>query len=78
MWRDKTGCARGPHDITSNQTVLFLSARKFLSCIFGTGGRQAKRMAHTHMELVNNPSMVIVPPGVVHGYKCIGEKTPTL
>ena len=22
----------------------------------------------------DNPSMVIVPPGVVHGYKCVGDK----
>jgi len=22
----------------------------------------------------NNPTLVIVPPGVVHGYKCIGDK----
>jgi dTDP-4-dehydrorhamnose 3,5-epimerase len=69
------GVTRGPHE-HANQTDLF--------CFLGPGdfkltlwdNRQSSPTFCNRMELffgANNPGAIIVPPGIVHGYRCIGD-----
>ncbi|MCL1907760.1 MAG: dTDP-4-dehydrorhamnose 3,5-epimerase family protein [Holophagaceae bacterium] len=71
------GITRGPHE-HEKQTDLF--------CFMGPGdfkvtlwdNRSGSETYGNRMELffgANNPGAVIVPPGVVHGYRCIGNET---
>ena len=69
---------RGPHE-HHDQTELF--------CFVGPGEFELHLRDNRHLDLTackkshevhlvgeSNPVSVIVPPGVVHGYKCISEK----
>ena len=71
----KSGIARGPHEHLK-QTDIF--------CFIGPGNfkvklwdnRKENKIYGNCMEIIggkNNPIRVIVPPGVVHGYKNISE-----
>ena len=71
----RPGIARGPHE-HKNQTDIF--------CFMGPGNfmiklwdnRKESRTYGYCMEIIgreDNPIRVIVPPGVVHGYKNISE-----
>lgn len=70
------GIARGPHEhkyqadcfvfIGPGNFELYLWDRRINS---NTVGKYVKMIVGE-----KNPTMIIVPPGVVHGYKCIGEK----
>ena len=71
----KPGIVRGPHE-HQEQTDLF--------CFMGPGNfriklwdnRQSSKTFSNYTEMIggkDNPIQVIVPPGVVHGYKNISE-----
>lgn len=72
----KTGIARGPHE-HQEQTDIF--------CFMGPGNfkiklwdnRKSSKTFGNYRELIggkDNPIQVIVPPGVVHGYKNISPE----
>lgn len=72
----KSGIARGPHEHL-RQTDMF--------CFMGPGNfriklwdnRKESKTYRCCMEIVggeNNPIRVVVPPGVVHGYKNISQE----
>jgi len=71
----RNGVVRGPHEHVS-QSDFF--------CFFGPGNfmmhlwdnRESSPTCGEHMEMEvgeNNPATITIPPGVVHGYKCISE-----
>jgi dTDP-4-dehydrorhamnose 3,5-epimerase len=71
----KAGMVRGPHE-HKEQTDIF--------CFLGPGNfkiklwdnRQESKTYENDMEVIggqNNPIQLVVPPGVVHGYKNISE-----
>lgn len=72
----KPGVIRGPHEHEfQSDCFVFLGPGMFELSLW-----DRRESSETNGESVkievgeNNPTLVIVPPGVVHGYKCIGEK----
>lgn len=72
----KPGIARGPHEHNfQSDCFVFVGPGNFELYLWDRREASETNGAHIKMEVgENNPSMVIVPPGVVHGYKCIGDK----
>lgn len=71
------GQARGPHEhVYQSDCFAFLGPGMFRLYLWDT--RQASR---THLHRVrlevgeSNPVTVLIPPGVVHAYKCVSEST---
>jgi len=66
----KPGVARGPHEhVKQSDCFVFVGPGTFELYLWDKKGGELK------MEVgENNPTLVIVPPGIVHGYKCIGNK----
>ncbi|MEO0070685.1 MAG: dTDP-4-dehydrorhamnose 3,5-epimerase family protein [candidate division WOR-3 bacterium] len=68
--------ARGPHEHRlQTDWLAFLGPSDFQ--VFLWDNRSASPTFKNHLQLTlgeNNPSVLIVPNGVVHGYKNIGEK----
>ncbi|KKS34251.1 MAG: dTDP-4-dehydrorhamnose 3,5-epimerase [Parcubacteria group bacterium GW2011_GWC2_42_12] len=67
----KPGVRRGPHE-HKNQSDCFI--------FIGPGNFELhlwdRRAKNEYLKIeagARNPILVIVPPGVVHGYKCVGE-----
>ncbi|MFH1564968.1 MAG: dTDP-4-dehydrorhamnose 3,5-epimerase family protein [bacterium] len=72
----KSGVARGPHE-HKNQSdfFIFLEQGKFRLYLWeNRQGKEGFRELKTYEVGEGNPVSVIVPPGVVHGYKCISEE----
>lgn len=69
------GVVRGPHEhVAQSDCFVFLGPGSF--CLYLWDRRQASPTNGEALEIEvgeNNPSLVIVPPGVVHGYKCISD-----
>ena len=72
----KPGVARGPHEhIYQSDCFVFAGPGNFEISLWDRRGESSTKGEHIKMEVgEDNPSMVIVPPGVVHGYKCISDK----
>ncbi len=72
----KPGVARGPHEhIYQSDCFVFIGPGNFELHLWDR--RQGSHTFGYHFRILageDNPIMVIVPPGVVHGYKCISEK----
>ncbi len=72
----KPGIIRGPHEhVEQSDCFVFLGPGSFELHLWDR--REASETNGEYLKMKvgeNNPTMVIVPPGVVHGYKCIGEK----
>ncbi|MBU0722457.1 dTDP-4-dehydrorhamnose 3,5-epimerase family protein [Patescibacteria group bacterium] len=72
----KPGVARGPHEHKFQADgFVFIGPGNFELHLWDR--RKNSRTDGEHMEIQageNNPILVIVPPGVVHGYKCVGDK----
>lgn len=72
----KPGVIRGPHEHEFQADgFVFLGPGNFR--LFLWDNRQDSQTFKEEMQIEvgeNNPVFVIVPPGVVHGYKCISEK----
>jgi len=71
----KPGVVRGPHE-HANQSDLFvfLGPGNFELHLWDNRKDSATNGEYVKIEAgENNPVAVIVPPGVVHGYKCVSE-----
>jgi len=66
----KPGISRGPHEhVKQSDCFVFIGPGNFELYLWDKKGAEMK------IEVgEDNPTMVIVPPGVVHGYKCVGNK----
>ena len=70
------GIVRGPHEHV-NQTDVFAFIGPGTVELNLWDRRENSKTNGEHMKIEageNNPIMVIVPPGIVHAYKCIGDK----
>ena len=73
---NKPGIVRGPHE-HAKQTDVFAFIGPGTVEINLWDRRENSETSGEHMKIEageNNPIMVIVPPGIVHAYKCIGDK----
>jgi dTDP-4-dehydrorhamnose 3,5-epimerase len=72
----KPGVARGPHE-HKNQTDIFCFIEPGNFKIKLWDNRKESKTYRCYMEIVggkDNPIRIIVPPGVVHGYRNISEE----
>ena len=71
----KPGVIRGPHEHREqSDCFIFLGPGSFRLYLWDR--RQDSKTYSKSLELEvgeDNPRLIIVPPGVVHGYKCISE-----
>jgi len=69
------GVVRGPHEhVHQSDCFVFLGPGTFRLYLWD--GRSNSETQGEKIELEvgqDNPSLVIVPPGVIHGYKCISD-----
>jgi dTDP-4-dehydrorhamnose 3,5-epimerase len=69
------GVARGPHEhIHQTDIFVFIGPSDF--CVYLWDGRQRSPTFRRRMKLVvgqSRPARVVIPPGVVHAYKNIGD-----
>ncbi|MBI5621754.1 dTDP-4-dehydrorhamnose 3,5-epimerase family protein [Candidatus Falkowbacteria bacterium] len=71
----RPGVARGPHEhVHQSDCFVFVGPGRFRLYLWDNR-QQSPTYGETHEEDMgeSNPAMVIIPPGVVHGYKCISE-----
>ncbi len=72
----KPGVIRGPHEHKfQSDCFIFIGPGNFELHLWD--GRKTGVTDSEHIKISvgeNNPTLVIVPPGVVHGYKCVGEQ----
>lgn len=72
----RPGVARGPHEhVRQSDCFVFLGPGNFDLYLWDR--REASRTRGEATKLAvgeDNPVLVIVPPGVVHGYKCTGDR----
>jgi len=77
----KPGIIRGPHEHKEqSDCFVFLGPGNFeLHLWDNRNGRRGLPTSPTNREYIklevgeDNPCLVIVPPGIVHGYKCISQ-----
>ena len=71
----KPGVVRGPHEhVYQSDCFVFIGPGAFSLYLWDRRNDSKTKDAHINLEVgEDNPSLVIVPPGVVHGYKCISE-----
>lgn len=69
----KPGIARGPHEHKYQTDVfVFLGPGTVELNLWDRRENSGTNGEHVKLEVgENNPAMVIVPPGVVHAYKCV-------
>ncbi|MFA6513755.1 MAG: dTDP-4-dehydrorhamnose 3,5-epimerase family protein [Patescibacteria group bacterium] len=69
------GVIRGPHEhVYQSDCFVFFGPGNFRLYLWDR--RESSETMDEAMEInvgENNPTLVIVPPGVVHGYKCISD-----
>ena len=72
----KPGVVRGPHEhVYQSDCFIFLGPGSFELHLWDRRDGSETKGEYLKLEVGdNNPSLVIVPPGVVHGYKCVGDK----
>lgn len=72
----KPGVVRGPHEhVCQSDCFVFLGPGNFELYLWDRRENSETKGEHIKISVgEDNPTMVIVPPGVVHGYKCIGDK----
>lgn len=71
----KPGVVRGPHEhVKQSDCFVFVGPGNFELHLWDRR-ESSKTNGEYQKDIVgeNNPVMVIVPPGVVHGYKCISD-----
>ena len=72
----KPGMVRGPHEhVKQTDRFAFVGPGDFLLYLWDR--REKSKTKGENIEIkagASNPSLVIVPPGVVHGYKCVSAK----
>ncbi len=69
------GIIRGPHEhVQQSDCFVFLGPGSFRLYLWDRRAKSPSNGEALEIEVgENNPSLVIVPPGVVHGYKCISD-----
>ena len=72
----KPGVSRGPHEhVHQSDCFIFVGPGTFELYLWDR--REGSETKGEHMKIEvgeDNQTLAIVPPGVVHGYKCIGDK----
>ncbi len=72
----KPGGSRGPHEHKEQTDIFsFIGPGNFLICLWDNREKSSTR--GNYMEIIageNNPLTLVVPPGVVHGYKNISNR----
>jgi len=71
----KPGVARGPHEHKfQSDAFIFMGPGNFELHLWDNRKDSSSKDEYFKVEVgENNPILIIVPPGVVHGYKCVGE-----
>jgi dTDP-4-dehydrorhamnose 3,5-epimerase len=72
----EVGVARGPHEhVDQADYFCFIGPSNFKIYLWDTR-RQSATFAHREIRLagIDEPMALIVPPGVVHAYKNVGEE----
>lgn len=71
----KSGVIRGPHEhIYQSDYFIFVGPGEFELHLWDKRENSVTNGEYVKIEVgENNPTIVIVPPGVVHGYKCISK-----
>jgi dTDP-4-dehydrorhamnose 3,5-epimerase len=69
------GQVRGPHEhVDQTDFFIFAGPGSFEIYLWDRRERSATRDQHMRFEVgEDRPMIVIIPPGVVHGYKCISD-----
>ncbi len=69
------GVIRGPHEhVSQSDCFVFLGPGAFRLYLWDRRSGSPTEGESVIVEVgIDNPSLVIVPPGVVHGYKCISD-----
>lgn len=72
----KPGIARGPHEHREqSDCFVFIGPGDFRLYLWDRREESETKGEEMKIEVgENNPIMIIVPPGIVHGYKCISER----
>lgn len=72
----KPGVIRGPHEHKEqSDCFIFIGPGNFDLYLWDARAGSTTKGEHIQISVgESNPSLVIVPPGVVHGYKCTSEK----
>ncbi|MFA6973602.1 MAG: dTDP-4-dehydrorhamnose 3,5-epimerase family protein [Parcubacteria group bacterium] len=71
----KPGIVRGPHEhVDQTDIFVFIGPGTVELNLWDRRENSATRDEHVKIEMgENNPTMAIVPPGVVHAYKCVSQ-----
>lgn len=71
----KPGIIRGPHEhVAQSDCFVFLGPGSFRLYLWDRRESSSTNGEALELEVgADNPTLVIVPPGVVHGYKCISD-----
>ncbi len=69
------GVVRGPHEhVSQSDFFCFFGPGKFVMYLWDNRKDSSTHGEHEEMEVgEDNPVTILVPPGVVHGYKCVSE-----
>jgi len=72
----KPGVARGPHEhVYQADVFVFIGPGMVEVNLWDRRENSSTKGEHMKLEVgENNPSMLVIPPGIVHAYKCISEK----
>ncbi|MFA5754381.1 MAG: dTDP-4-dehydrorhamnose 3,5-epimerase family protein [Patescibacteria group bacterium] len=70
------GVVRGPHEHAfQSDCFIFLGPGNFRLYLWDRRETSPTKGETVEIEVgEDNPSLVIVPPGVVHGYKCVSDR----
>lgn len=71
----KPGVARGPHEhVHQSDCFVFVGPGNFDLYLWDRREDSASKGEHMKIRVgEDSPTMIIVPPGVVHGYKCVSR-----
>lgn len=71
----KPGIVRGPHEHKDqSDCFVFIGPGDFRLYLWDNRENSSTHKMEMRIRVgENNPTMVIIPPGVVHGYKCISK-----
>lgn len=72
----KPGVARGPHEHKAQSDFFVFVGQGIFNLYLWDNRKESKTFGQKEILEVgdNNPVAVMVPPGVVHGYKCISSE----
>ncbi len=71
----KPGVVRGPHEhVHQSDCFVFIGPGSFELHLWDKREKSETNGESLKLEVgENDPTMVIVPPGIVHGYKCVSD-----